>query len=327
MLTLVLSITLFLLLSAVMAAVDAAVLSVTLPEVDEMLLAQRPGARNLKLVKQRLTRAVVVIVILTNSINVIGLILVSQLAVKTVGTGAIGLVVIVLTLGTIVFSEIIPKSIGSHYSPTISRYAAGPIRLLQMALLPLVVSLEWLSALFTSGTRPIGTEEQIRSLTTIGRKAGFIEDDEGRLIHQAFVLNDRTAADIMTPLEKVTSLNVSQSIGEAAVVARESIYSRFPVFGETADDVEGTIMIRELLEASADDRHEDSVVPLIRPAFLVGADMPSDELLLAFRKRRSHLAIVRDHRRTVGLVTLEDVLEELVGEIEDEMDAELPENR
>lgn len=316
--TLALLIVLFLSLSGIMAAIDAAILSVTRPEIEELLIKGRRGAKSLKLLKQELTRAVVVIVMLTNTINVLGPILVARHTVESIGAASLGWVAIVLALGSIICSEIVPKAIGTHYAPTISRFSAAPIRSIQIVLYPIVVALEWLSALFTSGTRKIGTEEQIRSLTTIGRSAGYIKANEGRLIHQAFVLNDRTAADIMTPLPKMVTVDASQSMFEATQVARATVYSRFPVTNGSLDDVIGIVMIRDLLEACEDGRHLDPVSELVRPAFFVGTSMLSDELLLAFRRRQTHLAIVREHRHTVGVVTLEDVLEELVGKIEDE---------
>lgn len=118
----------------------------------------------------------------TNTVNVVGPILVSQQAVSTYGTGVLGIITVVLTLGTIVFSEIIPKSVGTHYASGISCLAAPPIRFLQIVLYPLVKSLEWISKQFKKGTRHIGTEDQIRSLTRIGRRAGSIERDEGPLL-------------------------------------------------------------------------------------------------------------------------------------------------
>ena len=195
-------IVLFLTASGLMAAVDAAMMSVTEPEIHELLGKGRRGARQLQAAHRQLTRTVVVVVILTNLINVVGPIIVSQQAVSLFGTDVLTWITITLTLGTIVCSEIIPKSLGNRYATLIGRYAAAPVRGVQLLLFPLVVLLDWFSGLFTRGTRRIGTEEQIRSLTNLGRKAGYIEKDEGRLIHRAFILNDRMAADIMTPLEK-----------------------------------------------------------------------------------------------------------------------------
>lgn len=321
MLVLCLTFLSFLVLSGLMAAIDAAALSVTRPEVDEMIVAGRWGAKELRTVKQELTRAVVVIVILTNTVNILGPIIVSQQAFTQFGMQGLSVVTILLALGTMVFSEIIPKAIGTHYAPIISRLSAPVICGLQIVLLPLVVSLECISGLFTTGTRYIGTEEQIRSLTKIGRQAGYIEHDEGQMIHRAFTLNDRTASEIMTPLRNVVSVDHTATLGEAVKLVRGTNYSRFPVFGENANDIQGMILRSELLEAVID-QHVDHIVQTVsREVLMVDVSIPSDRLLILFRERQSHFAIVREKNTTVGVVTLKDVLEELVGEIKDEKDA------
>lgn len=320
MIILMLYIAAFILLSGLMAAVDAAVLSVTRPEIEEMVEQGWWGAKPLRLVKQRLTRAVVVIVIFTNTINVLGPILVSRKAFDMYGTGVLGTITVVLTLGTILFSEIIPKSLGSHYAPLISRMAALPLQAAVFLLYPLVVTLEWISRMFTVGTRPIGTEQQIRSLVTIGRRAGYIESDEGHLIHRAFVLNDRTAEDLMTPREDLVGIRATDTVRQAVDAVQKSNYSRFPVFGRSMDDMQGVALRRDLLEAIVDGRADEPVKEFIRQGLVVEAGRRSDELLLLFRDRRTHLAVVRKQGKTIGVVTLEDVLEELVGEIEDETD-------
>ena len=323
MLVVAVLILLFLAASGVMAAVDAALLSVTEPEIQELISQERRGSRQLQHIHKRLTRAVVVVVILTNLINVIGPIIVSQQAVAEFGPVALGWVTVVLTLGTIVCSEIIPKSLGNRYATTIGRYAAAPVRWLQLLLYPLVTALEWLSDMFTRGTRPIGTEEQIRSLTTLGRRAGFIEHDEGLLIHRAFVLNDRRAADVMTPLNRVTSLVANTTVDQAAADLRGTRFSRIPVFGNGPDDVRGIVMVRDLLQAALDGPSETHVDEIALPAVVVEADTRSDELITEFLGRYTHLAIVKRAGHTVGVVSLENVLEELVGEIQDEHDVKL----
>ena len=322
MLLLMLLIVLFFALSGLMAAVDAAVLSVSRPEIDEMIGNGLWGSRRLRTVKLQIARAVVVIVILTNTINVLGPIVVSQEAVRRYGPGSVGVVIAVLTVGSIVLSEIIPKALGTHYAPTISRLAAPAIVALQWALYPLVRLFQWLSELLAAGKRPIGTEEQIRALVTIGRRAGYIESDEGRMIHRAFVLNDRTAADIMTPLEQVAAIDATATVRQAADEVRRSAFSRYPMFGSSADDVRGIVMSRHILQALCDGRDDDPVTTIARSALTVEADRRCDEMLVLFRDRHRHLAVVRDGQRTLGVVALEDVLEELVGEIEDEKDVE-----
>ncbi|QDU37354.1 Magnesium and cobalt efflux protein CorC [Maioricimonas rarisocia] len=310
----------FLLLSGLLALVDAAVLSVTRAETEEMVLQKKSGAVWLQAVKKQMTRAVVVIVIVTNTINVLGPILVGQKAVEIYGNTVIGVITAVLTLGTIIFSEIIPKSLGAHYAPTISRYAAPVIVGLWWGLFPIVILLERMVVLLQRGERHIGTETQIRSLVKLGLQSGRIEPDESQLIHQAFLLNDRTAADIMTRRENVVTIPANATIREAAQTVFAHEFSRYPVLGEESDDIQGMVLSRQILARLADGSPDAPVKKLIQPVPRVPPDMRSDALLAMFRRRKVHLATVHDSGRLLGLVTLEDVLEELVGEIEDEKD-------
>ena len=320
MVELALYIFLFIILSGLMAAVEAAVLNVSRGEVEELRLQGKWGATALRVITEHLTQAVVVLVIFTNTINVLGPILAGRKALQLYGDTAIAFITAVLTLGTIIFSEIIPKSLGTHYAPSISRHAAPAIRLLIIAFYPVVLALEWLSNQLKSGERRIGTEAQIRFLTTIGRRAGYIESDEGQLVRRAFLLNDRSAGDIMTPLEDMVSVQETDTINEAARRVFRHAYSRYPLFGKSINDVSGLVISRDILEAVTEGRGEEPVSTICRTGITVPAQMHSDELLVRFRDRHIHLAVVQEQEHTVGLVTLEDVLEELVGEIEDEKD-------
>jgi len=322
MLELVLCIAAFIVLSGLMAMVDSAVLSVSLGEVEEMVLRKKWGALALQIISQRITRALVIIVLITNTINILGPILAGKKAIDLYGDAVIGVITAVLTFGTIVFSEIIPKSLGTHYAPLIARASAPFILVLVYGLYPVVIALEWISNLLKSGQRRIGTEAQIRSLVTIGRRAGYIESDEGQLIHRVFILNDKTAADVMTPLKDIVGVDAAATVAQVAQRVLGHVYSRHPVFGKSIHDIKGMVMSRDILEALSEGKELESVSTIVRPALTVPANMRSDELLVLFRDRHIHMAIVQHLGKTFGLVTLEDVLEELVGEIEDEKDAE-----
>ncbi|MFH1299595.1 MAG: hemolysin family protein [Planctomycetota bacterium] len=316
------SIIVFVALSGLMAAVDAAVLSVSHPEIDELIQHGKQGARRLREVKQELTRSLAVIVILTNLINVLGPILVSQQAFGLYGPRSLVPVTIVLMLGTIVFSEVIPKALGSHYAPQLARWAAPVIRALGFVIYPLSAALAWFSDTMMRGQRRIGTETQIRALVKLGRKGGHIEPTEGHMIFRTFRLNDRTVQAIMTPLEKVISIPVSATVSEAAEIIRTKEFSRYPVFGPSPDDVPGMLLTRDVLRLLADGEGETSITSIMHTPFVVSAERHADELLLEFRTRHQHLAVVQQTNQTIGIVTLEDVLEEIVGEIEDEKDVE-----
>ena len=310
----------FVLLSGLVAMVDAAVLSVSRAETEEEVAHQRWGALQLRTITAHLTRSVIVIVIVTNTINVLGPILIGQTAVAIYGASAVGWMTIILTLGTIIFSEIIPKSLGTHYATQISRFAALPILTVTYGLFPLVVVLDRFTRLFRRGRRHVGTEGQIRALTTLGRRAGYIEPDEGALVHRVFILNDRTAKDIMNPRTTIESLRAGATLADAAQEILRSRFSRYPMFGASLDDYAGLVLARDVLEAVVDGRGDQPLTSVARSGLTVDADQRCDDLLLQFRLRRLHLAVVQRAGATIGLVTLEDVLEELVGEITDERD-------
>ncbi len=302
--------------------IEAAVLNISRGEVEEMVVAKKWGSISLRAITTRISRAMVILVLMTNLVNVVGPILAGAKAIALYGDQSIVVMITILTVATILFSEIIPKSLGTHYAPLVSRYTAPIIQGLIYALYPMVICIEWIVSLFNTGHRRIGTEAQIRSLATLGHRAGHIESDERQLIHRAFILNDKMAADIMTPLKDIVSLEATATVRHAAQHVLHMGYSRYPVFGKSADDVKGMILARDILEAVTEERQTESISSLVRPILVFCADQAADELLVLFRDRRIHLAIVQEGEKTVGLVTLEDVLEELVGEIEDEKDTD-----
>ena len=312
----------FILLSGLMAMIEASVLNISRAEVEEMVYKKLPGSSALRRLYHRLTQALVVIVIATNVINILGPILVGQKAIALYGSQIIGVITAILTFGTIIFSEIVPKSIGTHYAPRLSRWIAPALIVLIWILYPIVILLERFANMFKSGKRSVGTEHQIRSLASIGRLAGHIESDEGQLIHRAFLLNDKKAADVMNPLKDIVSIPSDATVREAAEQVFKNTYSRYPIFGSSIHEVIGLGMSQDILEALSKGQDDDKITTVMHEALVTHASQRLDNLLKKFRDSHIHLAVVQDKGKTVGLVTLEDVLEELVGEIEDESDVE-----
>ncbi len=318
---------LFIVASGVLAMVDSAMLSVSRAEAEEMVVRQKMGAAALRSLVIRLPRAVSVIVIFTNTINVLGPILIGERSIDLYGHESIGVVTAVLTFLTIIFSEIIPKSLGAHYAPLIARLAAPVLLVLVYILFPLVYVLEKVVGLFKRGSRKIGTEDQIRALASIGRRAGHIDEDERQIIQKAFILNDRRARDIMTPRAKIVAIKADMPVRDASRIIFDHSYSRYPVTGRSLDDVRGLALSRDILGALVEGDDSITVSELTGEILFVSAAMRCDDLLAHFRSRKIHIAVVREREKTGGIVTLEDALEELVGEIEDEGDKESAEGR
>lgn len=312
----------FIAASGFFAMIDAAILNVSPAEVEVMLVKKKWGSKELKRLMSCITRAIIVIVMFTNVTNILGPILVGRKAEALFGSDIIGVVTAILTFATILCSEIIPKSIGAHYAPKISRIAAPFLRFFILLLYPIVLVLEYIVKLFKTGKRKIGTEDQIRALANLGRGAGHIDSDERELIHRAFVLNDRTTGDIMTPASAIVFIQKGRTIRQAAKMIFEHSYSRYLVIGQSLDEVVGYIISHDTLEMLADGNDGHPITEIIRPILSVDATLKCDDLLNVLRRNDAHVAVVKKDGKTVGLVTMEDVLEELVGEIQDEGDIE-----
>jgi len=322
MIQLVIVIFIILLLSGFFSGSEAALVSISDAEVYDLVDRKAVGANVLSRVHNHLHRSIIAIVIWNNIVNIAGSIFVGQIVIKLYGDAVLAVITTALTFGIILFSEILPKAIGIHYAERIALMTAPLILVLTTLMLPLIVVLDYLTNLFKKGERKVGTEAQIRSLVTIGRRAGHIESDEGQLIHRAFILNDKTASDIMTPLKDIIGLSAEDTIGEAWQKIDHEPHSRYPVFGVSMHEAVGMILKQDVLESLYEKRGGSIVSDITREILVVRSDMRSDELISLFRDKHIHQAVVQEDSRTIGIVTLEDVLEELVGEIEDETDVE-----
>jgi len=307
----------FILASGLLSMLDAAILSVSRAEVEETLAHGLWGGRALKGVARRQMHTVIVIVILTNLINVLGPVLIGVRAASLFGSQSLGVLTAFLTALTILFSEIIPKALGTRHAPTIARYSAPALLALTVLLSPIVVFLEFIVRPFRQGDRPTGTEAQIQALARIGGESGLIEADELDIIRRSFILNDKTARDIMVRTGSFAQISASRTIAAAADDAAKWPHHRYPVLDE-AGHVIGFVMSRELLQSLVAGRGQDFVTTILHDPLIVPPTMPLDDILPLLQKQRLHLAIVEEKGKVMGIVTLKDILEELVGEMRDE---------
>jgi CBS domain containing-hemolysin-like protein len=225
----------------------------------------------------------------------------------------------------ILFGEIIPKNAGEKFSLRIALATAPLIQLLSFVLKPILILLEKISHIFIGSNNNIQTasEAEVIAMTDLGLESKSIEQDEHTIIQNVFKMNDRSAKDIMTPRVQIDALDCDKTLEEQKEVIYKVEHSRLPVFGEDYDDIIGFVLLRDVLEALAKDHHtikpnDDS---LLSEIMAVKETTKVDQLLVSFQKNRTHMAIVVDeYGGTAGIVTLEDVLEQLVGEIVDETD-------
>jgi CBS domain containing-hemolysin-like protein len=191
-------------------------------------------------------------------------------------------------------------------------------------MLPLIWVIELITRPFAGKDAGQATSEaEIRALTMLGQQTGAIEDDESELIQRVFGLNDVTARDIMTPLAQVDALDGRRTLGEVRHHLMTVTHTRLPVHKGSVAEVTGVVHLRYMLQALSNDEDDKVVQSLATEPAFIPETAAGDDLLRHFQRRKEHLAIVVDAFGTVlGILTLEDVLEELVGDIVDETDVE-----
>jgi CBS domain containing-hemolysin-like protein len=308
--------------SAVCSGTEAALFSIPLIKARQLAESEVSGSKALLDVRENMGRPIATIVVLNNVANIVGSILVGSIAARVLGDEWLGLFSAVLTFMVIIFAEIVPKTYGEHHNEVIGLRVARPLLGLVWVLMPLVWLIEQLTPQRdVDQEEPTTNEAEIRMLTRIARLEGAIEGDEGEMIQRVFAMNDRLAQDIMTPRVNITWLPGEARLETVQAEVLSSQHSRMVVIGETVDEVRGIVLRAELLKGLVENRGNETVATFQRPPRFVPQDARADRLLEAFRSARDHLMIVADdYGGVAGVVSLEDVLEVLTGEIVDETD-------
>jgi CBS domain containing-hemolysin-like protein len=332
MVELILAIITLLTVSAIASGTEAALFTVPLGKVESFVDEKRRGSQALQRIKKDMVRAITTIVIINNVANIVGSIIVGGMAATVLadkGIGPISGVAIfsgVLTFLVIAFSEIVPKTVGERQCDRISLLMAPIILLITKLVYPLIIMLNWVTKPFTrfgGSSIAVTSEAEIRALTELGKQAGVIEIDESELIHNVFQLNDIEAYDIMTPLAKVDYLEGNKSLESLRPKLAKLTHTRIPVLDGSFDKLLGVVHLRTLLQALTEGKGDLPVKSFVSPPSYIPSTKAGDDLLRHFKQTKQHLAVVVDGFGTMlGVLTLEDVLEVLVGDIVDETDVE-----
>ncbi|HAA28094.1 MAG TPA: HlyC/CorC family transporter [Cyanobacteria bacterium UBA8553] len=322
MFNLLISVLIVLLGSATCSSTEAALFSVSVIKVRQMAQSNSPSAIALLAIREKMNRPIATLVILNNLFNIVGSIVIGTTAASVLGDNWLGLFSAILTFLIIIFGEIIPKTLGERYAERLAILFALPITGLTFLFTPVVWVMEKITEPLTNGNKqPTTNEAEIQLLTNIGREEGIIEDDEAEMIQRVFRLNDLTAADLMTPRIAVTYLYGELTLAECKQQIIFSQHTRVLVVEDSIDKVIGIALKHELLSAMLEGKQAQKVATVTREARFVPEVVRADRLLKTFQENREHLLVVVDEYGGVaGVVTLEDVLEILTGEIVDETD-------
>ncbi|MBV6627926.1 MAG: HlyC/CorC family transporter [Rivularia sp. (in: Bacteria)] len=308
--------------SALCSGIEAALFSVSTLKIRQLAQSKNPSAVALLAIRENMNRPIATIVILNNIFNIVGSIITGSLAEEVFGDVWLGVFSGVLTFLIIICAEIIPKTVGERYAESISLLIAIPLAAITLIFTPLVWVLENITAPFTRGKKqPTTNKAEIMLLADIAHQEGIIERDEAQMIQRVFQLNELTAADLMTPRTILTYLRGNLTLAEAKTDIISSQHTRIIVINETIDEVIGVALKQNLLTAMVEGRKTQKIGTLTRKVGFVPETIRADRLMRNFLEAREHLAVVVDEYGNVsGVITLEDVLEVITGEIVDETD-------
>lgn len=318
-----------LVLSGFFSGSETAIIATSEAKVRNLVDQKKRGAKVLKMLKEDPHRLLITILIGNNLVNIGASVLATVIFTKLLGDSGLGIATGVMTFLVLVFGEITPKSFATKYSAQMSLMVARPLYILQIIFSPIIwildkivkVLIKWMG----SDVREEQiSEEEIKAFIDMGAEKGSIEKRERELLKNVLQFNDIEVEEVMTPRVSIETLPIESTLQEAIDFAIQKSHSRIPVYKDTIDNIVGIITIKDILMLSEkyNDNKKLENLELKKP-LIVPVSKKIDVLFREFQKARTHLAIVIDeYGGTAGLVTLEDLLEEIVGEIIDESDIE-----
>lgn len=315
-------------LSGFFSGSETALLSLDKLRVRYLQLKERRGADKLAKLLDNPDRLLSGILVGNNLVNIAASVIATGLFVGYFGEQGELMTVLILTPVLLIFSEVCPKSYAAQYPEKMSFFVLNPIRFVIWILTPVVLVVSGLSRLLTRFFRSNEaeglsvSEDEIRAIIEVGEETGVVAAEQRRMLHGIFDLSETRVRDVMIPRTEVVGVDISAALPEVLEIVRRARHSRFPVYEDSLDNVIGVVHSKSVLEYI--DRNElFSLAAICRQPYFVPESKRIAVLLQSFRKRSEHMAIVVDEYGGVeGIVTLEDVVEEIVGEIHDEYDIE-----
>jgi len=316
-------------LSGAFSGSETALTAVTLARAEALKKDGQGGSKALLQLKQKSTSMLITLLIGNNLVNIGASAFATVVATEYLGALGPGVAVGVLTFLILVFGEITPKSFAIRHSVRVSLAVAPIVLLLMRILFPLVWLFEHLITLVHRITdikeSPTVTETELVHLLRYGTKEGTIEKGEAKIIERVFAFNDLAVADVMTPRHKVFSLNGETTIKEALPKIVEVGFSRVPVYSGSVENITHIVHWHDIATAIANNQIDKPLKEIGISPIYTPLNKPIDDLFYDLKRQKRHLSIVVDeHGDLRGVVSMENLLEELVGEIYDESDRKRP---
>ena len=315
--------------SCICSILEAVLLSTSMSNVAVMEAKKHRFANLWKAFKTDPERPLTAILTLNTIAHTVGAIGVGTEVARIYATSSeldyiVGVASAFLTLGVLLFSEILPKTLGTIYARKLTSPAAFLLQILIYGLIWIVVPIQWAKKLFPIPDQETVTRDELAALVDVAEEEKTIEADEEKVIHNLLKLRDISVSEVMTPRVVITSVLDTHTVGMVLHDMPIMVHGRLPVQGETIDDVKGYVMRNQILMKAANDEHDVTMDYLMRPMHPVGPSQSVDEALDILLDHKEQILIVKDEfGGTTGIITMEDIIETLLGrEIVDETDQE-----
>ncbi|MCX6739395.1 MAG: hemolysin family protein [Candidatus Parcubacteria bacterium] len=314
-------------LSAFFSSAETAYFSIRHSQVRIMQEHKKKNANLVHRLKDDPERLLITILIGNNIVIFASASFATMFGINHFGAVGAGIATVVATFVMLVFGEIFPKTIAIAHYMTMTRLFAKPLYFFVILFSPLTWLLlklhHFANTAMQVKKQPLVSEEEIRAMSRLGVEHGAIDVSEQEMIEKIFRFDDVKVGDIMTPIDKVEILNGDVPVEQIAYFVSQSGFSRFPVHdGGTAEKIVGYVHVNDIMKALNSDDRERPVIDLIDPIKCVSENRTVDSIFRSMQKSRHHLYLVYEdeHKTATGIVTMENVLEEIVGEIKDETD-------
>ena len=319
-----------LILSAFFSSSETAFISLQRIRIEQLVNTKVRGAKRVANMVQQPEKLLSTILLGNNFVNTAAAAIATFLAVSLWGEEGVLIATIVVTIVLLIFCETTPKTIATRHAEKLSLAFAQPISALSWLLTPFVVALSWIASGFSKifgGTpvpKSLASEEEIRTMISVGHKEGTLEKEEAEMLHKVFEFGNNPVKDVMVPRTEVVWVKKGTKLADFLRLYTKSPLSRFPVYEDKMDNVIGILSVKDVLMAQAKKAisTEDTVDELIRPAYFAPETKRISELFAEMRDKNYRMTVVIDEfGGTAGVVSLSRLIEEIVGPVGDELAA------
>lgn len=317
-----------LMMSAFFSASETALMSLSKIRLRHMVEENVKGAERVSRLLKSPSRLLGAILVGNNIVNIAASALATSIAIAMFGpVQGVGISTVAMTLLVLIFGEITPKSYASEHSEKLALKVAAPISLIMVLMTPVLSAVMFITGLLIrvlggspNKDQPFITEEELKTMVTVSHEEGVLEGDEKKMIYNVFEFGDSQVGDVMTPRTDMVMIEKNMEFQEIVDIFKSERFSRIPVYDETPDNIIGLLNVKDLI--FYEPLHNTfNIEDFIREPYFTYEFKMTSELFSEMRSKRAAIAIVLDeYGGTAGMVTLEDLVEEIVGDIQDEYD-------